>query len=43
LIERTLLAHELVWIGAGSDRHMAGLAPADLVRLTNAQVDDLAE
>jgi prolyl-tRNA editing enzyme YbaK/EbsC (Cys-tRNA(Pro) deacylase) len=43
LIDRSLLAHELVWIGAGSDRHMAGIAPADLVRLTNAQSDDLAE
>jgi prolyl-tRNA editing enzyme YbaK/EbsC (Cys-tRNA(Pro) deacylase) len=43
LIDRSLLAHELVWIGAGSDRHMAGIAPADLVRLTNAQSHDLAE
>lgn len=43
LIDRSLLAHELVWIGAGSDRHMAGIAPADLVRLTNAQSGDLAE
>jgi len=43
LIDRSLLAHELVWIGAGSDRHMAGIAPADLVRLAHAQTADLAE
>jgi prolyl-tRNA editing enzyme YbaK/EbsC (Cys-tRNA(Pro) deacylase) len=36
LVERTLLAHQLVWIGAGSSRHMAGLAPSELVRLARA-------
>lgn len=36
LVERTLLVHDLVWIGAGSARHMAGLSPAELVRLTRA-------
>lgn len=36
LIERTVLSRELVWVGAGSPRHMAGLAPAELVRLTRA-------
>jgi prolyl-tRNA editing enzyme YbaK/EbsC (Cys-tRNA(Pro) deacylase) len=36
LVERTLLAHDLVWIGAGSARHMAGLSPAELVRLSRA-------
>jgi len=40
LIERTVLARELVWVGAGSPRHMAGLAPAELVRLTRAQSMD---
>ena len=43
LIAEELLAHELVWIGAGSDRHMAGVAPADLVRLTRADSADLCE
>jgi Cys-tRNA(Pro) deacylase len=43
LLERELLRHELVWIGAGSPRHMAGLAPGDLARLTQAEVADLAE
>jgi prolyl-tRNA editing enzyme YbaK/EbsC (Cys-tRNA(Pro) deacylase) len=37
LIERALLAHEVVWIGAGSSRHMAALAPADLARLARAR------
>jgi Cys-tRNA(Pro) deacylase len=40
-VERTLLQHDLVWIGAGSDRHMAGLAPAELVRLSRAEPRDL--
>jgi prolyl-tRNA editing enzyme YbaK/EbsC (Cys-tRNA(Pro) deacylase) len=44
LIDRSLLAHELVWVGAGSDRHMAALAPADLVRLSHARpIDAVAE
>lgn len=40
LIERTLLAHEHVWIGAGSDRHMAGLPTPELLRLTRAEPVD---
>ena len=43
LIERTLLAHERVWIGAGSPRHMAGLPPGELVRLARARPVDVAE
>jgi prolyl-tRNA editing enzyme YbaK/EbsC (Cys-tRNA(Pro) deacylase) len=43
LIERTLLTHQRVWIGAGSERHMAGLAPADLVRLARARPIDAVE
>jgi prolyl-tRNA editing enzyme YbaK/EbsC (Cys-tRNA(Pro) deacylase) len=41
LIERLLLSHELVWFGAGSPRHMAALAPTDLVRLAKARAADL--
>jgi prolyl-tRNA editing enzyme YbaK/EbsC (Cys-tRNA(Pro) deacylase) len=40
--ERTLLALERVWVGAGSTRHMAGLAPAELVRLARATPLDIA-
>jgi prolyl-tRNA editing enzyme YbaK/EbsC (Cys-tRNA(Pro) deacylase) len=40
LIDRTLLSRELVWIGAGSHRHVAGLEPAELVRLARATAMD---
>lgn len=43
LIERTLLARDLVWVGAGSPRHMAGLPPAELVRLSRARPTDAVE
>ena len=39
-IERRLLAHERVWVGAGSTHHLAGLKPVDLVRLARAQAID---
>jgi prolyl-tRNA editing enzyme YbaK/EbsC (Cys-tRNA(Pro) deacylase) len=42
LIERALLGHEVVWIGAGSNRHMAALAPSDLARLARARPAELA-
>jgi prolyl-tRNA editing enzyme YbaK/EbsC (Cys-tRNA(Pro) deacylase) len=42
-VERTLLAHPVVWIGAGSDRHMAALTPAELVRLARARPMDVVE
>jgi Cys-tRNA(Pro) deacylase len=40
LIDCQVLVHDRVWIGAGSPRHMATLAPADLVRLTKAEPMD---
>ena len=43
LLERRLLAHDEVWIGAGSPRHLAAVAPADLARLTRGRAVDLAE
>jgi prolyl-tRNA editing enzyme YbaK/EbsC (Cys-tRNA(Pro) deacylase) len=43
LMERELLLHDLVWAGAGSERHMVGLAPGDLARLTSAETVDLSE
>jgi prolyl-tRNA editing enzyme YbaK/EbsC (Cys-tRNA(Pro) deacylase) len=43
LMERTLLSHDVVWIGAGSDRHMAGLAPAELARLSRARAMDAVQ
>jgi Cys-tRNA(Pro)/Cys-tRNA(Cys) deacylase len=41
LVDRNLLAHERVWVGAGSARHMAGLAPPELVRLSRATSADV--
>jgi Cys-tRNA(Pro) deacylase len=43
LIDRTLLAHDEVWVGAGSPRHMAGLTPEELVRLARAQPIDAVQ
>ena len=37
-----LLAHDRVWIGAGSERHMAGLSPVDLAQLTQARTAELS-
>jgi Cys-tRNA(Pro) deacylase len=42
LIERSLLGEPLLWVGAGSTRHMAGLPPTELVRVSRAQPVDVA-
>jgi prolyl-tRNA editing enzyme YbaK/EbsC (Cys-tRNA(Pro) deacylase) len=41
LADRTLLGHDVVWIGAGSAYHMAALTPSDLVRVARARTVDL--
>jgi Cys-tRNA(Pro) deacylase len=41
LIDRSLFRHEIVWIGAGTGRHVAGLAPAELARMARARTVDL--
>jgi len=41
LCDRSLVTWSIVWTGAGSDRHMLGLAPAELLRLTRARTADL--
>lgn len=38
--DRTIFSERTVWIEAGSPRHVAGLSPAQLVRLTHAQTGD---
>jgi prolyl-tRNA editing enzyme YbaK/EbsC (Cys-tRNA(Pro) deacylase) len=43
LAERSLLQHPVVWIGAGSTRHMAAVMPADLLRLAQAEPMDAVE
>lgn len=41
LMDRSFFAHGVVWIGAGTERHMASLPPAELARLTGARAFDL--
>ena len=42
-LDRSLLGHPIVWIGAGSTRHMAALAPTELMRLSRAEPMDAVE
>jgi Cys-tRNA(Pro) deacylase len=42
-LDRGLLAHKRVWVGAGSPSHMVALGPADLVRFARAQPVDAVE
>jgi prolyl-tRNA editing enzyme YbaK/EbsC (Cys-tRNA(Pro) deacylase) len=42
-VDRSLLGHKRVWIGAGSPNHLAAISPADLVRLARAQPMDAVE
>jgi Cys-tRNA(Pro) deacylase len=41
LCEQTLLSLPTVWVGAGSTRHLASLAPRELVRLSRAEAMDV--
>jgi Cys-tRNA(Pro) deacylase len=41
LIDKRLLVDGVVWVGAGSDRHMAGLPATELVRVARAQPVDI--
>jgi prolyl-tRNA editing enzyme YbaK/EbsC (Cys-tRNA(Pro) deacylase) len=43
LVDESLLAQRLVWVGAGSSRHLAALGPAELVRLTSGQTLDVSQ
>jgi prolyl-tRNA editing enzyme YbaK/EbsC (Cys-tRNA(Pro) deacylase) len=43
LMDGSLFGHALVWVGAGTSRHMAALAPAELQRRTQARPFDVAE
>ncbi len=43
LIERLLLGQPVLWAGGGSDRHLLGLAPVDLVKLARARPADVVE
>ena len=41
LIDRRLLGGGTLWVGAGSEQHMAGLAATELVRVARAQQFDV--
>lgn len=43
LIDQNLLAHDTVWVGAGSARHLAAMNPSVLVRLARAQPVDAVQ
>ena len=43
LVERTLLSRSVVWVGAGSDRHMAMISPLELLRLTRGSTVDIVQ
>ncbi len=43
LIERTLLGRDVLWVGAGSPRHVAGISPGELVRLARARPMDAVQ
>jgi prolyl-tRNA editing enzyme YbaK/EbsC (Cys-tRNA(Pro) deacylase) len=40
LIDRSLLRHSTVWVGAGSPRHVAALSPPELMRVARAEAVD---
>ncbi|MGH3072745.1 MAG: aminoacyl-tRNA deacylase [Gaiellaceae bacterium] len=43
LIDQSLLAHDVVWIGAGSSTHIAAINPGTLARLARAQPMDAVQ
>ena len=43
LVDRQVLVHDRVWIGAGSPHHVATLSPSDLVRLSKAEPVDAVQ
>ena len=43
VIDQGLLAHDTVWVGAGSHIHVAALSPGDLVRLARARPMDAVQ
>lgn len=42
LVDRALLARRAVWVGAGSERHLAVLPTPELMRLTKGHPADIA-
>ncbi len=42
-VDRTLLAHDLVWVGAGSPHHLAAVRPPELLRLARGEPMDAVQ
>ena len=42
LVDRRILGHPSVWVGAGTEMHLATVAPVELLRLTRGSAVDLA-
>jgi Cys-tRNA(Pro) deacylase len=42
-LDPRLLTHPRVWVGAGSERHVVGLSPSELARLSRAQTADVVQ
>jgi len=42
-VEQTILSSSVVWVGAGSERHLAMVSPVELVRLTRGSTVDLVQ
>jgi prolyl-tRNA editing enzyme YbaK/EbsC (Cys-tRNA(Pro) deacylase) len=42
-LDRLLLRHPRVWAGAGSEKHIVGLSPTELARLSRAQTADVVQ
>jgi prolyl-tRNA editing enzyme YbaK/EbsC (Cys-tRNA(Pro) deacylase) len=40
LVERSLLGHATLWVGAGSTRHLAAVTPSELLRLARGEAVD---
>ncbi len=43
LLDRNIPTEGILWVGAGSSTHLAGLPAAELARLTRAELVDVAE
>jgi prolyl-tRNA editing enzyme YbaK/EbsC (Cys-tRNA(Pro) deacylase) len=42
LMDQTLFRHDLVWAGAGSPKHVLGMAPSELARVARARPLDVS-
>jgi prolyl-tRNA editing enzyme YbaK/EbsC (Cys-tRNA(Pro) deacylase) len=42
-VEQTMLSSAVVWVGAGSERHLAMLSPVELMRLTSGSAEDIVQ